>query len=171
MGVQGGRLQRDTRIHSNADSTQNGWPPFQNKPQFGSFVEAASALPEEQRDARPASLETQLLHRFLPPVAVRAAASYAGNGSEFVLVVSLQAAAAAGAVMTVDHRGRIVYATSQLGALLGYGARQLAAMELAAVVPPPYSQLHAGFMKVCGGAERTEGSVVVALLLLLLLCV
>jgi hypothetical protein len=41
-----------------------------------------------------------------------------------------------------------VYATNQLGAMLGCSARHVASMDLAAIIPPPYSQMHAGFMKV-----------------------
>jgi len=51
--------------------------------------------------------------------------------------------------MVLDHRGRIVYATAALGALLGFSSKQLATMDLQAIVPPPYAQLHTGFLKVC----------------------
>jgi len=73
---------------------------------------------------------------------------FGGSSTESILILSLQAKTLAGAMMVVDHKGRIAYATTQLGAMLGYTAKQLAAMDLQSVVPPPYSQMHAGFMKV-----------------------
>lgn len=51
--------------------------------------------------------------------------------------------------MVVNQKGRIVYATSALGSMLGLPARQLATMDLQSMVPPPYAQLHTGFLKVC----------------------
>jgi hypothetical protein len=38
--------------------------------------------------------------------------------------------------------------------MLGFSARQVASMDLASLIPPPYSQMHAGFMKVRGGVPR-----------------
>lgn len=62
--------------------------------------------------------------------------------------------------MVVNHKGRLVYATSALGALLGFPVKALVAMDLQAIIPPPYSQLHTGFLKVrgCGvGSPRCPG--------------
>lgn len=54
--------------------------------------------------------------------------------------------------MVVDHRGRIPFATNQLASLLGYPLRTLTNMELANLIPAPYGQLHANFLKVrCRG--------------------
>lgn len=54
----------------------------------------------------------------------------------------------AGALMVVDRRGRIPFATTQLASLLGFPLRSLINMELANLIPAPYGQLHAGFLKV-----------------------
>lgn len=58
-----------------------------------------------------------------------------------------------GALMVVGAQGRIAYATGRLAEMLGYTATQLASMDLAALLPQPYSQLHARFLKV----RRTPG--------------
>ena len=50
--------------------------------------------------------------------------------------------------MVVDHRGRIAFATTQLASMLGWPQKTLTTMEVASIIPQPYSQLHAGFMKV-----------------------
>ena len=46
------------------------------------------------------------------------------------------------ALMVVSGRkGHIVHATAQLGTMLGYSRRQLEAMDLSSLVPPPYGQM------------------------------
>jgi hypothetical protein len=52
-----------------------------------------------------------------------------------------------GALMVVNHKGRIVYATSPLGNMLGFPPKQLAAMDLQAIIPPPYAYLCGNFLK------------------------
>jgi PAS domain-containing protein len=59
-----------------------------------------------------------------------------------------QVLANSGAMMVVDHRGRITYATNKLGAMLGLSAKQLAGRDLSSLMPVPISQLHGGFMRV-----------------------
>ncbi|KIY97575.1 hypothetical protein MNEG_10388 [Monoraphidium neglectum] len=49
--------------------------------------------------------------------------------------------------MVIDKKGRIQYATSALARMLGYPTAQLSMLELSAIVPPPYGQLHPGYMK------------------------
>ena len=57
--------------------------------------------------------------------------------------------------MVVNHKGRLCYATTALAQLLGYPLKTLCAMDMASLVPPPYAQLHAGFLKACwGGVAR-----------------
>jgi hypothetical protein len=64
-------------------------------------------------------------------------------------VVSLRCIADSLALLVTDAKGRIHFATSQLGAVLGYSAKALTnGMNLAGLLPLPYSQLHSGFMKV-----------------------
>jgi len=54
--------------------------------------------------------------------------------------------------MVIDHKMHITYATTKLGAMLGFSARQLAGADLTSIIPPPASQLHAGFMRSLGAA-------------------
>lgn len=65
-----------------------------------------------------------------------------------------QCVVSAGSLMVVNHRGRIVYATNALGAMLGIPAKQLTSLDLQAIVPPPYAQLHTGFLKVGLGSTK-----------------
>lgn len=54
------------------------------------------------------------------------------------------------ALLVTDAKGRIGFANSQLGAMLGYAPRTLTdGMNMSALLPPPYAQIHSGFMKVC----------------------
>ncbi|KAI8467685.1 MAG: hypothetical protein J3K34DRAFT_523567 [Monoraphidium minutum] len=149
------------------------------------LIEQATNTPPKDRIPGAVTLETKLLHRrgprrralpaaaaytrhpapepgpapapplFLPPVGVKVSVTFAGTVCETILVLNIQAATLAGAMMAVDNKGRIVYATTQLGVMLGYSARQVAAMELSAIIPPPYSQMHAGFMKELGNTPPT----------------
>ncbi|GBF97004.1 hypothetical protein Rsub_09801 [Raphidocelis subcapitata] len=97
------------------------------------LIEEASATPPELRADKKLSIDCRLLHKFLPPVDARVTVEFGGTSAESILILNIQAMTLAGAMMVVDHKGRIAYATSQLGALLGYSARQLAAMDLASV--------------------------------------
>lgn len=54
----------------------------------------------------------------------------------------------AAAVMVLDHKGRIKYATSKLATMLGYSASSLTKMELNALLPQPYCQMHSAWFKV-----------------------
>jgi PAS domain-containing protein len=50
--------------------------------------------------------------------------------------------------MVVNATGRVVHATSQLASMLGYPRAAMDGVELAALIPPPLSQMHAKFLKV-----------------------
>ena len=52
------------------------------------------------------------------------------------------------ALMVVDHKGQIRYATNQLASLLGHPVSGLLGMPLTTVIPPPYAQLHAEWLKM-----------------------
>jgi hypothetical protein len=70
-------------------------------------------------------------------------------------VVSLRCVSDSLALLVTDGKGRINFATSQLAGLLGYSSAKVLTdgMNLAGLLPLPYSQLHSGFMKV--RARRT----------------
>jgi hypothetical protein len=89
-----------------------------------------------------------MLHRFLPPVDVDVSVGLGGTATERVLVLAVKCVVPPGMLMVVDHKGRITHATTGLAALLGFPLRQLVGMDVASLIPPPYSQLHAGFYKV-----------------------
>jgi hypothetical protein len=73
------------------------------------------------------------------------------------LVVSLRCIADSLALLVTDAKGRIHFATSQLAGMIGYSPKVLTdGMNLAGLLPLPYSQLHSGFMKV-GLGIRVDG--------------
>lgn len=54
------------------------------------------------------------------------------------------------ATMALDYKGRLVYATDKLSTMLGYPAANLMKMELNALLPPPYCQMHGAWFRVRG---------------------
>ncbi|KAI8474715.1 MAG: hypothetical protein J3K34DRAFT_518018 [Monoraphidium minutum] len=114
------------------------------------LVAEATSLPPSQANSSKLKIRTQLLHRFLPPVDVEIAVEFAGSDVERIIVLNISCVVPSGALMVVSHRGRIVYTTGALGAMLGIPAKQLATMDLQAIVPPPFSQLHANYFKNMG---------------------
>lgn len=62
-----------------------------------------------------------------------------------------------GALMVVDPRSwRLAFATSELAALLGHRPSALRGMPLAALMPPPFAQLHSGYN--AGAGAQTPAS-------------
>lgn len=59
----------------------------------------------------------------------------------------------AGDVMALNQKGRLVYVTDRLAGMLGYPPSALVKMDLNALLPPPFSQIHGSWFKVsvCGG--------------------
>jgi hypothetical protein len=55
-------------------------------------------------------------------------------------------------LLVTEQRGRVVHATSDLAKLLGYSKKQLCAMELPELLPPPFAQLHKTWIQVGPGA-------------------
>jgi PAS domain S-box-containing protein len=52
-------------------------------------------------------------------------------------------------MMVTDPRGRIMFATTQLAKMVGYNVKAMTeGMNMAGLLPPPYSQLHPMYMKV-----------------------
>lgn len=77
---------------------------------------------------------------------------FGGTAEHTILVVVLRCIADSLALLVTDSKGRIAFATSQLGALLGYPPRALAdGMNMSALLPPPLTQLHSTWMKDLSG--------------------
>lgn len=78
---------------------------------------------------------------------------YGGSADNIIYALVLRCTAADNlALLVADNKGRISFANSQLGQMVGYSPRVLTeGMNIAALLPPPYAQVHAGFMKVCVG--------------------
>jgi hypothetical protein len=52
------------------------------------------------------------------------------------------------ATLVLDHKARMVYATDKLATMLGYPVASLLKMELGALLPQPYCQMHGTWFKV-----------------------
>lgn len=52
------------------------------------------------------------------------------------------------AVMVVDHKGRILFATDKLANLLGHPMAKLTKLELNNLIPQPICQMHGAWFKV-----------------------
>jgi hypothetical protein len=122
-----------------------------------------TSLPEDQVGGGALSLRTRMLHKFLAPIDVELSVEFGGTPDQRILVFCVRCLADPMALMVVDHKGRIAHATSQLGALLGYPLATLQGMTLQQLVPPPYAQLHTGWMKVSGAAAVLDMRVAVVL--------
>eukprot|EP00883_Tetradesmus_obliquus_P002715 jgi/Sobl393_1/12921/SZX78204.1 len=115
---------------------------------FDRFIAAANELPLEQVAGGALRLRTKLLHKYLAPIEAEATVEHGGTDDQRILVVSLRVVADSLALLVTDAKGRIHFATSQLGGMIGYSSKALTdGMSLAGLLPLPYSQLHSGFMK------------------------
>lgn len=50
--------------------------------------------------------------------------------------------------MALNQKGRLVYVTDKLAAMLGYSIANMAKMDLNLLMPPPYGQMHGTWLKV-----------------------
>jgi hypothetical protein len=74
---------------------------------------------------------------------------FGGSDEQKLLLIRLHCFTDSLAVMVTDAKGRIQFATTQLASMVGYSAKVLTdGMNIAGLLPPPYSQLHPGYMKV-----------------------
>lgn len=84
-----------------------------------------------------------------PSCCAQATVEFGGSNEQRILVIKLACVADSLALLVTDAKGRIHFVTSQLASMVGYSVKVLTdGMNLAGLLPPPYSQLHSGFMKV-----------------------
>ena len=62
-------------------------------------------------------------------------------------------------MLAADHKGNLVYANTPLANMLGFKLDELKVRDLASLLPPPYSLLHAQLIKVWLGLARSHGQV------------
>jgi hypothetical protein len=114
------------------------------------YIQECTSLPPERVLNKQHLLRTKLLHKFMPAIDVEMTVDYGGTEEQRLLLLNIRCLTDAMSLMVVDHKARIVYATSELAQTLGYPSKTLTELSLANIIPPPYAQLHAGFMKVSG---------------------
>lgn len=74
---------------------------------------------------------------------------FGGSDEVRLLLLRLRCLSDNLALLVTDPKGHIQFATSQMAALVGYSVKvMMDGMNMAGLLPPPYSQLHAAFMKV-----------------------
>lgn len=87
------------------------------------------------------------LHRYIDPVEVQATVESSGNADVPMLTFTCRRVVESLSVMAVDLRGRILYATPDLGALLGISLTQLLKMDLGSLIPMPFGAMHKQLIK------------------------
>lgn len=107
-------------------------------------------------------------HKYLPAVEVDLTVELAGTEDQRILVFNIRClSATSNLLMVLDQRGKLTYATSQLADAVGYPVKTLSRMDVKAIVPSPYTQLHDIWMKVRlsrpKGMGRTGHTVCLAL--------
>lgn len=109
---------------------------------------SANALALYSTSTKAPALCTKLLHRYLSAVDVELSVEFGGTEDQRILVMQVKCLADSMSMMVADHRGRIAFVTSKLCQMLGYSVKTLTNMDLQAILPPPFAQLHVGWMKV-----------------------
>ncbi|WIA34679.1 hypothetical protein OEZ86_012993 [Tetradesmus obliquus] len=93
----------------------------------------------------------QVIHGYMPPVDVELSVEFGGvtQGQSDCRTICIQAAvlSESAATLVLDHKARVVYATDKLAAMLGYPVASLLKMELGALLPQPYCQMHETWFK------------------------
>ncbi|GBF95600.1 hypothetical protein Rsub_08582 [Raphidocelis subcapitata] len=112
-----------------------------------SFISDAATLHPDQILDGALKLRTRLTHRFIPPVEAELTVEFSRTDQERMLLINVEFLCEARRLFVVDHKGRVTFATKLMAELLGYAPRAMFGLELASLIPPPYGQLHPGFLK------------------------
>lgn len=108
----------------------------------------ARAVGASQELITQASLHTAFAHKYLSAVDVDITLEAAGTDEHRILIFNIKCSLETVPMMLVNNRGHICYANAQLSAMLKYPRKTLTKMDLQAIIPAPYAQLHKGWMKV-----------------------
>eukprot|EP00877_Chromochloris_zofingiensis_P009836 jgi/Chrzof1/5105/Cz15g11180.t1 len=119
---------------------------------FDGFLAAAATASAECISTM--SLHIRMKHKYLPAVEVDLTVELAGTEDQRILVFNIRClSATSNLLMVLDQRGKLTYATSQLADAVGYPVKTLSRMDVKAIVPSPYTQLHDIWMKVMLSSE------------------
>eukprot|EP00775_Hariotina_reticulata_P003515 gene3515-3785_t len=112
------------------------------------YIASCSELPTEQVINEAHKLQTKIIHKYLPPIDVEVTCEFGGSDQVKLLMISMRCLTDTLSMMVTDPRGRIVFATTQLAKMVGQNVKAMTeGMNMASLLPPPYSQLHPIFMK------------------------
>jgi PAS domain S-box-containing protein len=77
-----------------------------------------------------------------------------GSDTQRLLILNLKRVGPAPLALTIDQKGKVLYATSSFCNLLGYNRKQIMHKALTDILPQPFSQLHHHWVKE---AENIDG--------------
>jgi hypothetical protein len=109
---------------------------------------AADAPPEDFARGRVAVTGAKLVHKYADALDVDLSLDLGGTDTQRIFVINIRRRnTMSDALMVTDHKGRITFAVS-----LGYSVKQMKKMDLNKLMPQPFSELHAAWLK----ARATE---------------
>eukprot|EP00775_Hariotina_reticulata_P001355 gene1355-1696_t len=115
---------------------------------FEKWIASCSELPPEQVVNGTHKLRTKIIHKYLPPIDAEVTCEFGGSDQVKLLIISMRCLTDTLAMMVTDSKGRIEFATTQLAKMVGYNVKAMTeGMNMAGLLPPPYSQLHPSYMK------------------------
>eukprot|EP00775_Hariotina_reticulata_P003511 gene3511-3781_t len=115
---------------------------------FDRWIAACSELPQEAVINGQHKFNTRIVHKYLPPVDVEVTCEFGGSDQVRLLMITMRCLTDTLAMMVTDPRGRIEFTTTQLAKMIGYNVKAMTeGMNMAGLLPPPYSQLHPSYMK------------------------
>jgi len=114
---------------------------------------AADARPEDFARGRVAVTGAKLVHKYADALDVDLTLDLGGTDTQRIFVINIRRRSTmSDALMVTDHKGRITFATTALATALGYSVKQMKKMDLNKLMPQPFSELHAAWLK----ARATE---------------
>ena len=116
---------------------------------------AADAHPEDFARGRVAVTGAKLIHKYADALDVDLSLDLGGTDTQRIFVINIRRRSTmSDALMVTDHKGRITFATTSLAVSLGYSVKQMKKMDLNKLMPQPFSELHAAWLKARLPSER-----------------
>jgi PAS domain S-box-containing protein len=114
---------------------------------------AADARPEDFARGRITMTGAKLVHKYAEALDVDLTLELGGTDTQRMFVINIRRRnTMSDALMVTDHKGRITFATTSLAVSLGCSVKQMKKMDLNKLMPQPFSELHAAWLK----ARATE---------------
>jgi PAS domain-containing protein len=119
---------------------------------------AADARPEDFARGRVAVTGAKLVHKYADALDVDLTLDLGGTDTQRIFVINIRRRnTMSDALMVTDHKGRITFATTSLAVSLGYSVKQMKKMDLNKLMPQPFSELHAAWLKARATERGSRG--------------